>query len=298
MIGKHFPGAAAAAILAIGSIAGFALAQDMPFTSGVSIMTQPSQQRKLAFPQAGIIKDSMVKDGDKVKAGQPLMRQDTDLDLKEAERLRVEAESESRIEAAKADKDVKQIEYDRKAQNPQAYSSIEVDEAKAKLIEAEKSVKVAEEEKLQAKIKFEQQEIRLTKMELKAPADVQGEWTVQHVQTNVGEMADPQSREGVIQLVKNDPLWVEIRGLTTLQVAALKKGDKLQVRYVNDKADQWKEGAISFITPVADAGADRQLVRLELPNAEGRDAGMRMELKLPKGVQDLAPKDEVLSFTK
>jgi RND family efflux transporter MFP subunit len=261
--------------------------------SAVSVITQPSATRHLSFPSAGIIRENMVKEGDHVKSGQTLMKQDTDLDQKEAERLQVEAESESRIEAAKADKEVRQIEADRKSSNPGAYPDSEINESKAKLIEAEKSVKVAEEEKLQAKIKYDQQQVRLTKMELHSPID----GIVQKINFDVGEMLDPQNKDGAVVIVKNDPLYVEIRGLTTMQVSTLKVGEKLQVRYLNDKTDAWKEGTIDFITPVADPGADRQLVRLSMPNPEGRDAGMRMQLNLPKKLQDAAPKDDgVASF--
>lgn len=289
---KLLRSAAMAAALIVGSVA-VSRAQDRSMgmaSIGVSVITQPSETRHLPFMSAGIIRENLVKEGDHVKAGQVLMRQDSDLDAKEAERLKVEAESSARIEAAQADKDVKQIEYDRKSQNPNAYNASEIDEAKAKLIEAEKSVKVAEEDKLQAKIKYDQQNVKLTKMELHCPID----GTVQKVNFDVGEMADPQNKDGAIVVVKNDPVYVEIRGLTTMQVSTLKVGEKLQVRYQNDNADQWKEAAINFITPVADAGADRQLVRLSLPNPEGRDAGLRMELKLPKKLQDTAPKDDAL----
>jgi multidrug efflux pump subunit AcrA (membrane-fusion protein) len=295
MLSKFSHRAALAAALVVGSIT-FAHAEDrapMGFATGVSVITQPSETRHLQFPSAGIIRVNQVKDGDHVKADQLLMKQDTDLDVKEAERLKVEAESNSRIEAAQADKDVKQIEYDRKSQNPNAYNASEIDEAKAKLIEAEKSVKVAEEEKLQAKIKYDQQMVKLAKMELHTPID----GVVQKVNFDVGEMADPQNKDGVVSIVKNDPLYVEIRGLTTMQVATLKSGEKLQVRYQNDASNDWKEGTINYITPVADAGADRQLVRLSLPNPEGRDAGMRMQLNLPQKLQDTAPKDDgILSF--
>jgi len=281
--------AALAATLIVGSITAVARAEDRAPISfaaaGVSVITQPSETRHLPFPSAGIIRENAVKEGDRVKSGQILMKQDTDLDQKEAERLKVEAESDSRIEAAKADYDVKKIEYDRKSQNPNAYNASEIDESKAKLIEAEKSVKVAEEEKLQAKIKYDQQNVRLTKMELHTPID----GVVQKVNFDVGEMSDPQNKDGVVVVVKNDPLYVEIRGLTTMQVSTLKVGEKLQVRYQNDGKDEWKEAAINFITPVADAGADRQLVKLSMPNPEGRDAGLRMELKLPKKLQDTAP---------
>jgi multidrug efflux pump subunit AcrA (membrane-fusion protein) len=293
---------AALAVVVLGSVVGVASADsrsDFAPGSAVSVMTKPSEQRKLSFPQAGIIKESPVKEGDKVQAGMILLRQDTDLDQKEAERLKVDAESDAKIEAAKADKDVKQIEYDRKSQNPNAYGASEVDEAKAKLIEAEKSVKVAEEEQQQAKIKYEQQLVRLTKMEMKAPADVQGDWIVQKIVTNVGEMADPQSRDGSIQIVKNDPLYVELLGLTTKQVEQLKVGEKLPVRYLNDgPTAPWLDGEIIYIAPVSEAGSDRQIVRLKLANSEGRAAGLRMEMGPVDKLQKYAPKDDVLSFTK
>jgi len=279
---------AAALVVGLGSVASRAEERSTYSGAAVSVITQPSETRHLQFPSQGIIRENKIKDGDKVAAGQLLMKQDTDLDEKEAERLKVEAESESRIEAAKADLQVKQIEYDRKAQNPGAYPDSEINEATAKKIEAEKSVKVAEEDKLQAKIKYEQQLVKLSKMELHSPID----GVVQKVNFDVGEMADPQNKDGAIVVVKNDPLYVEIRGLTTMQVSTLKVGEKLQVRYVNDGVNDWKEGTINYIAPVADAGADRQIVKLTMPNPEGRDSGLRMQLQLPKKLQDTAPKDD------
>src|SRR3954471_12164312 len=121
MSGTFLRHGAAAAIAACLVVAGAAQAQSREFPSGVSIITQPSAMRKPTFPQAGGVKETLVKEGDKVPAGAVMVRQDTDLDEKEAERLKVEAESDARVEAARAEKDVRTIEYDRKASNPKAY---------------------------------------------------------------------------------------------------------------------------------------------------------------------------------
>ncbi len=97
-------------------------------------------------------------------------------------------------------------------------------------------------------------------------------------------------------IVVNDPLWVEIRGLTTLQVSTLKLGEKLQVRYRNDPQGAWQDATISYITPVrcrrrSAAGA------IELPNPSNMSAGMNMEVNWPKKLLDTAPKDEqILSY--
>ena len=129
-------------------------------------------------------------------------------------------------------------------------------------------------------------------MELHCPSDIPS-GIVQKVNFDIGEMSDPQNKDGAIVVVRNDPLWVEIRGLTTMQVATLKIGDKLQVSLSGmTLPDKWQEAAIDYITPVADPGADRQLVRLELPNPDGRGAGLRMELKMTDQLLKAAPKDD------
>jgi RND family efflux transporter MFP subunit len=264
-------------------------------SSNVTIITKPSQSIPISFNLPGVVREKTIKDGDLVKKGQLLMKQDTDIDEKELERLKVEAESNSRIEAAKADAKVKQLEYERKSKAPEGYAASEVEESEAKLIEANKSVNVAEEDKKQAEIKFATQQVKLAKMELHSPVN----GIVQNCVIDVGQMADPQNKEGVILLVVNDPLWVELRGLTTLQVSTLKLGEEMEVRYRNEPNAAWQKAKISYISPVADAGADRQLVRLELPNPSNLSAGMNMELNWPKKLLDTAPKDEqILSFTK
>src|SRR5205809_318328 len=70
---------AAVAAVVVGSFVGVAAAENRAeFAPGsaVSVMSKPSEQRKLSFPQAGIIKESPVKEGDKVQAGMVLLRQD------------------------------------------------------------------------------------------------------------------------------------------------------------------------------------------------------------------------------
>jgi multidrug efflux pump subunit AcrA (membrane-fusion protein) len=261
--------------------------------SNVEIKTEPSKSIPLSFSKAGIIAQRLVNDGDHVTKGQLLLKQDTDLDEQELNRLKVEAESDSRIDAAKADEQVKKDEYERESKAPAGYSPSEIDEAEGKYTEATKGVKVAEEDKEEAKFKYAEQQVMIQKEELHSPVD----GTVQQMLVDLGQMSDPQNKDGAVLVVVNDPLWVEIRGLTTLQVSTLKLGEKLQVRYKNDPQNSWQDATISYITPVADAGADRQLVRLELPNPQNLAAGMNMEVNWPKKLLDTAPKDDqILSF--
>lgn len=307
---RFFRRAVIAAAVGVGSLGIFAVSQSrgdgQAGTAGaaptapspgsamnVTIVTKPSKSIPLSFMKAGLISDRLVNDGDHVKKGQVLLREDSEIDQQEVLRLKVEAESNSRIDAAKADEQVRKLEYERASKAPDGYSPSEIDEAQAKYTEATKSVRVSEEDKEEAKYKYGGAMADVAKMEMKSPFD----GIVQEMRVDVGQMSDPQNKDGAVMLVVNDPLWVEVRGLTTLQVSTLKVGEKLQVRYKNDPNGNWQDATISYITPVADAGADRQLVRLELPNPENAAAGMNMELNWPKKLLDTAPKDEqILSF--
>src|SRR5206468_4064131 len=133
-----------------------------------------------------------------------------------------------------------------------------LDEAEADMVTREKQLKVSRDEFAQAKLKYEQQKVRCDRMQLKSTVD----GSVQKIYIGAGEFNDPQRQDGAIFVVQNDPLKIEIRELKTRQVATLHKGDKLQVRYVNDAPDAWQEAEVTFIVPMADAPSDKQMVQL------------------------------------
>jgi protein involved in polysaccharide export with SLBB domain/beta-lactamase regulating signal transducer with metallopeptidase domain len=73
--------------------------------------------------------------------------------------LKLDAESTARIDAAKADVAVKQMDFDRKLQNPSAYGDEEVQKAKASLMQATSALTLAQEDQRRAQIKYEQSAI-------------------------------------------------------------------------------------------------------------------------------------------
>ena len=63
----------------------------------IDAVTAPSDKRKLSFNFPGVVRDVNVKEGDSVKAGQPLAQQDDDIEKSELERLEREAGSDARV---------------------------------------------------------------------------------------------------------------------------------------------------------------------------------------------------------
>jgi len=251
---------------------------DFDLRPPVSAITQPSEVSKRAFQDIGVISKVMVKDGDMVAQDQVLLQLDDDFDQAQVQQLKVEADSTARIEAAQAELDLRKSEFDKMMGAPTGFPPREREEARLKVIASEKQVKVSQEDHEIAKLKYQAAQVKLGKMQLKAPFAGQ----VQKLGYRVGEAVDPRAEGGAVVLVKIDPLWVEIKGLLTKDVALLKTGAEMDVRYQDDGADgAWLKGKIIFINPVADATSKTQMIRLELPNPQHRWAGLHMEVKMP-----------------
>ena len=125
-------------------------------------------------------------------------------------------------------------------------------------------------------------------MQLKSTVD----GFVQRIYIGEGEFNDPQRQEGAIFVVQNDPLKIEIRALSTRQVATLTKGDKLQVRYVNDAPDAWQQAEVTYIAPMAESGSDTQIVQLSQPNPKKRSSGLHVAVRLTPELIKAAPSEE------
>jgi RND family efflux transporter MFP subunit len=240
-------------------------------------ITKPSVHAKLALPQFGQVLELPVKEGDVVKKGAVLLRQDDRQEVAALEALRLEAESRVRVEAAEEDLKLKKIQHKRLADMQAGGNSspIEVEEAWVKVVYADAQSKIAKLENEINKQKFEGQKIKVALMSLTSPID----GIVETIETSVGEVTDPQ--KPVMTVVKNDPLWVELF-LPTAQSSKLKVGQQLEVRYPSE--DKWQPAKVIYKSPVADPSSDTQKMRLELPNPSMTDTGLQVVVRLPAGV--------------
>jgi multidrug resistance efflux pump len=218
-----------------------------------------------------------------VKADQPLLVQDDRIEREKLTALEREAKSEARVEYARADLAVKQkvLERKRSANTDNAagggsgavFSQQEIEEAELNVQLGIAQVAVAELDFATKKAEAAQQQIKVELMQLKSPI----EGTVETIEVGPGEMADPSKPNGAVVVVRNDPLWVEFHAPTD-DALQLKKGQVLPVAY---RAGQPKQAKIIYVAPVADAGVDMMLVRLEMPNPEDQKSGLQVRVTLP-----------------
>ncbi|MBC7783420.1 MAG: hypothetical protein H7144_06225 [Burkholderiales bacterium] len=241
-------------------------------------VTAPSSRKELAFPSQGIIAKVNVKEGDVVTPKQPLMEQDARIELKRLEGLKLDADRSLIIRAKEATLDNKKVELQRRQKNydEKAATEFELLQAKLDVVLAIAEVDVSKHEATVKTAEAELQQVRVDLMVL--PSPVAG--IVERLVQSEGEVADINKPSIII--VKNDPLYIDVKTLPTAIAQRFKKGDTLQVRYPNG---EWQPAVINLLAPVADARAGTQSIRLEMANPENRSTGLEVEVRIPESAQ-------------
>ncbi len=266
--------ASALSLLALGSIL---LGAAEPTNEYVGL-TKPSEERKLSFSYAGVVREVLVKKGDRVKAGQPMLRLDDRLDKNQLAQSKIDADSLLKVEYAKQSMDQKAVRFKRVTElyEKGAASPLELEEAELNAALAATQYKLSGEEQQTAKLKAQGYEIKVELATLTSTID----GVVQDISIREGEYADPQqsSQRAAAVVVQVDPLKVEVY-LPTPVAARLKVGQELEVSYLTE--DVWQKAKIEFLDPVADAASGTRKLELKLPNPGGREPGWQVNVRVP-----------------
>jgi RND family efflux transporter MFP subunit len=249
--------------------------------------TKPSAQRDVTFNGPGVVSEEPVKEGDLVKAGELLAVQDSTVEEATEKVAEIEANSDLQIEAAKADHDAKVVEMNRKEEmrKENVVGQSELDEAKVNEVIAAIRIRLAEQEKEKAMAEAMEEQSKIKLKRLTSP--VSG--VVAKVNTHVGEAASSDVTKPIMTIIQNDPLYVEV-DLPTMVVKNIRAHQMIEMRYVGD--EKWTAAEAIFVAPEADARSDRQKVRLQLPNPQGRQSGLQVQVKAPENVAAVPAADD------
>jgi RND family efflux transporter MFP subunit len=265
------------------AVAATAAGQDEVVT--VKALSHPDEELQLSFPTRGRVGEVNVKSGETVKAGQVLMRLDDRRERAQYEmaKMEVEVAGPTKIKLREDQVSLARNEFDRKQDNP-SFTTAEKEEAQMKLAEATTQLEL---ERVNTELKTAEMGIAkatLGMMEIKSPID----GVVRKVELGVGEAVTEQS--AALTVVSIDPLEIRVQTLEPDQVALLRIGQKMQVRYATGQGvDQgWRDATITYIDPMVEGGSQRHRVNLELPNPDGIAPGREMELRLPLELAELS----------
>ena len=240
--------------------------------------TAPKEKRAQNFDLPGVVDKMLVKEGDRVKAGDLLAQQDTSVDEAHLESLKVVAESELEIKAEEAQRDKDIVARNRNAEliKTHSISPAEYDESVLAVKIDEFKLEKAKEDKKRAALDVKEQAAKIERKKLVAKID----GVVEEINTHEGELANSDTQHSTLTLVQNDRLYVEV-DIPAGVVKKLQLKQPLQVRYRDEEDNKWREASIHFIRPEADPQSNFEHVQLEIPNPEGRRSGLQVFVKVP-----------------
>jgi RND family efflux transporter MFP subunit len=236
-------------------------------TGGLRAITRPSADVTLSFVQPGRIAEVRVREGDVVRAGQVLVRQDDTAEQVLLAQLKAQADDTTQIRASEASLAQKKVDLEKLeiAASRNAATQLEVQHAKLDVTIAELSLEMARFERAQAGRKYEEQKIRVEDMRLTSPVDGR----IEKIDIEVGESINAFG--GALQVVRIDPLWIDVP-VPLVSAVGLKDGMTGSVTFPGSGGTV-SEGKVIFVAAVADAASDTLRVRVEVPNKTGRPAG-------------------------
>ncbi|WP_439114094.1 efflux RND transporter periplasmic adaptor subunit [Hydrogenophaga sp.] len=226
----------------------------------------PTRDLTLSVSVSGVVSRVPVKIGQRVRAGQPLLELESDLQSIELRRRRTILEDLSEQASITERHRILERLFQDASKLYEQTGSISREELMKLQMEL---VSVAgRRDQLQLEKKREQHEVDLAQQEKQMRvlvAPVSG--VVTSIQVDTGEWATPG--QPIVRLV--DESSVELR--TNLSQAAarlLNRGDTIEVVLDDPAQSQPLQGRVAFLSPVADAASGLVEVRITLANAERR----------------------------
>jgi RND family efflux transporter MFP subunit len=244
--------------------------------------TRPSGDVTLAFVRSGLIDTVEVKEGDRVKAGDVLMRLDDELERAKVEELQAQADNDVRVRASEAQlaqkKNELAIALD--LQKNDAATELEVQKARLEVRIGELSLELAKFQHAQDRRKYEQAKLELDRMVLRSPID----GVVEQAVAKEGESAEALQK--IVRIVDVTPLWVDVYvpvdDSGKLEPGDGQGGSKALVRFGESSDSPVREAKIIHKASVATGAMPRTLkIRLEVANEDNRPAGERVWVRFP-----------------
>lgn len=240
-----------------------------PETFGIKAVTRPSQDAIMGFSFPTSVMELLVKDGDTVKAGQPLVRADDEESAAAMALQQIRAESTLDVEAEEKALELTKVEL---ASTEQAFesgggSTLERDRARLGAQTAALRVDASKLRLREQQMQLEQLELRHARHRLIAPFD----GVVESVVVSVGDVV--RESDPVVRIVSVDPLWIDV-ATPTESTLGIEAGDPAWclVRIGDDV--RLLDATIQGVSPVADSVTGARRVRVVAPNPQGLPAGL------------------------
>lgn len=239
---------------------------------GEKYVTRACQDATLSFTFPAEISEILVKGGQKVRKGEPLIRA-RDEDVRgQMDLAKLISESDLEVQKAQAGVDLAKVEYDAQVElrdKKAGGSRIDVARAEATLRARKVELELARHEHRQQVIQLKIRQAQLDRLSILAPFDGR----IDDVAVDIGQVK--KDSEPVLRIVNTDPLWLDVPTPTgqTLTLG-LKPGDKAWVLLDLPGEPRVWIGKITEVGAAADPASNTRRVRVELANPSDWPSGM------------------------
>lgn len=238
-------------------------------------VTLPVHDYRLAPPIDEVVREVLVRPGDAVEEGDPLVLLRSGEARLQVELLTLRAESTLAIDAAKASWLLSQREEEDR-RNAMESDAIREPEMRRAILKTQRD-RLLYEKALQDQREIVLQRRRaqetLERYTLRAPAS----GIVVEVNVSAGEV--PESGRAMVRVVDTSSLRLEL-GVPAQRASTLRVGDAAELALrIPGAPDAVLEARVTFVSPLVDVaaggrdGAGRRMVHVEAPNPDGRPAG-------------------------
>ncbi len=239
----------------------------------VDALTQARYDLKLAFTVEGQVAEVPVQHGQRVEAGQTLiaLRDEEGAALVDLWKLRAESDlevrtREERLKLAQLEESMLKELRTGNAANPQELRRAELGAAVATL-----ELATAVQQKLEAKLQYDQAKARHERYQLQAPRA----GVVEVVAVAAGESVE--ANKPVLRMVVIDPLLIEA-WVPLEQSMPLAAEQSVWVKHRLPGESEPVMGRIISVGQVAESGSQTRMVRIELANPKGLPAGGHVDV--------------------
>jgi len=242
-------------------------------------VSKPSADIILSFVKPGRISEVPIKEGDRVRIGALLAKQEDRLELIRVKMLEAQAADETKIKATEAElvqkkKNLAKLE---EALQKGAATDWETDHARLDVETTRIALEKARLDHEQDIRRHQEASIEYDHLHLFSPID----GYVEEVEIEVGESV--QAFDPVIRVVQIDPLRVDVP-IPVPRANTLSKNQPAIVTFLPANAQngaQTVEGKVENIGAVAEAASNTLRVRINVPNPQKRPAGERVTVAFP-----------------
>lgn len=241
--------------------------------TSIRAFTKPSADVTLSFIQPGRVVDLPLKEGQTVKKGDLVAKQDDAMEQVKLAQATSQAEDTTQVKASQASLEQKKVDLKKLeiAAQQNAATDLEVEHARLNVTIAELSLELAKFKQNLTKYDQQTAQIHVDRTQLHSPVNGR----VEEVYVESGESVNALDK--VIRIVQIDPLWIDASIQTPL-ASQLKPGDKINIQFSNPNTLQ--TGHVVYVAAVADSASQTLRVRIETSNKTGRPAGEQVEINL------------------